>query len=102
MILTTHDVLTGLLELTPLPPAGAEIDPLLAAFEAIIAQRAQLLDRLAPPIVLGDAERVLVLDLERRDSVWQAALTAAMRTVSQQRHGNEQLRAYAAGAQALR
>ena len=93
---TIHDVLTQLIELTPVPPPDTEIDPLLAAFEAIVAQRAELLDHLAPPLQLGDAERALVREIERRDAVWQAALTSAMRTVTQQRHGNEQLRAYAA------
>ena len=96
MTLTPHDVLSRLIELTPLPPPDSEIDPLLAAFEAIIEQRSDLLDRLAPPLLLGDAERSLAQELERRDAIWQAALTAAMRTVTAQRHGNEQLRAYAA------
>lgn len=94
-----HDVLTRLIELTPLPPEDAEIDPMLAAFEAIIAQRAALLDHLehlAPPLQLDPADRALVRELERRDAAWQDALTTAMRRVSQQRHGNEQLRAYAA------
>jgi hypothetical protein len=66
---TIHDVLTRLIELTPAPPTDSEIDPLLAAFEAIIAQRAELLDRLAPPLQLGDAERALMCELERRDAV---------------------------------
>ena len=96
MSLATHEVLARLIELTPVPPPDAEIDALLAAFEAIIAQRAELLDSLAPPLQLGEAERPLVLEIERRDAIWQAALTAAMRTVTAQRHGNEQLRAYAA------
>lgn len=96
MTLTIHDVLARLIELTPPPPPITEIDPLLTAFEAIIAQRAELLDRLAPPLQLGDAERSLVLELERRDAAWQDTLSSAMRTVSQQRHGTEQLRAYAA------
>jgi predicted ATPase len=96
MMPAIHDVLTRLIELTPLPPEDTEIDPMLAAFEAIIEQRATLLDRLAPPLQLGDAARALVLEIERRDVAWQDALTAAMRRVSQQRHGNEQLRAYAA------
>jgi len=96
MMLTTHDVLTRLIELTPLPPPDTEIDPLLATFEEIIAARAELLDRLAPPLQLGDADRALVTEIERRDAIWQAALTAAMRRVHAQRHGNEQLRAYAA------
>jgi hypothetical protein len=93
---TIHEVLSRLIELTPPPPPISEIDPLLAAFEAIIAQRAELLDRLAAPLQLGDAERALVLELERRDAAWQDTLSAAMRMVSAQRHGNEQLRAYAA------
>lgn len=96
MMLALHDVLTRLVELTPLPPDDTEIDPMLAAFETIVEQRAALLDRLAPPLQLGDADRSLVLEIERRDAAWRAALTAAMRRVSQQRHGNEQLRAYAA------
>jgi hypothetical protein len=90
-----HELLTQLIALTSLPPADHEIDALLAASEALIAQRAELFEHLTAPIVVSDADRPLVAELERRDAAWQAALTAAMRLLGEQRHGTEQLRAYA-------
>jgi hypothetical protein len=90
----THQLLTQLIDATPPPPAGLEVDDLLAAFEAIIARRAAILDQLAPPLALGEADRALVAEIERRDAAWQAALTAALELVGGQRHGSDQLRAY--------
>lgn len=91
-------LLHQLIEATPPPPEpGLEIDELLAAFEAIIARRALLIDQLAPPLQLAETDRPLVVELERRDAAWQAALTAALETVGKQRHGSDQLRAYARG-----
>jgi hypothetical protein len=95
MIATVHELLTRLLELTPLPPADREIDALLTESEDIIHRRAELFDALVPPLELSDADRPLVLELQARDAAWQDALTAALRTVRRHRHGTEQLRAYA-------
>jgi len=95
MSLTTRELLGQLIELTPMPPNEAEIDPLLAAFEAILARRAEVFERLVPPLTVTDAERPLVRELESRDAAWQDALTRALQCVREQRHGNEQLRAYA-------
>ena len=91
----TRELLTQLIDATPPPPAGLEVDDLLAAFEAIIARRAAILDQLAPPLALADADRALVAEIERRDAAWQAALTTALELVGSQRHGTDQLRAYA-------
>ncbi len=94
-----HELLTQLISLTPLPPteheSAHEIDALLAASEAIIAQRAELFEGLTTPLEVSDEDRPLVAELERRDAAWQAALSAAMRRIGEQRHGTEQLRAYA-------
>lgn len=95
MIATTRSVLLQLLEVTPPPPAAGEIDDLLTAFESIIARRAELIERLAPPLALAAEDRPLVAELEQRDAAWQAALTSALETVGRQRHGADQLRAYA-------
>lgn len=90
-----RDVLTQLIEITPLPPSETEVEPLLTAFEEIIARRAELLDQLGGPLQLSDAERPLVREIERRDAAWQHALTVALETVAGQRRGTDQLRAYA-------
>lgn len=88
-------VLQQLLDVTPPPPDGLEIDDLLAAFESIIARRAQLIEQLAPPLALAAEDRPLVAELEQRDAAWQTALTTALELVGKQRHGADQLRAYA-------
>lgn len=88
-------VLLQLLEVTPPPPVDGEIDDLLTRFEAIIARRAQLIEQLAAPLALAADDRPLVVELEQRDAAWQAALTTALETVGKQRHGADQLRAYA-------
>lgn len=90
-----HALLTQLIELTPLPPAERDIDTLLSESEAIVDRRAELFAQLDAPLEPSDADRPLVLELQRRDAAWQDALTAAMRTVRRHRHGTEQLRAYA-------
>ncbi|MBC7973687.1 MAG: hypothetical protein H7138_01790, partial [Myxococcales bacterium] len=65
-----HELLTQLISLTPLPPAEHEIeheiDALLAASEAIIAQRAALFEGLTTPLEVSDEDRPLVAELERR------------------------------------
>lgn len=90
-----REILARLLELTPEPPVGAEIDQLLAAFDAIATARAVIIDVLVPPIALAAADRPLLLELERREALWQDTLAAARRTVGGQRCGAGQLRAYA-------
>ena len=92
--MTAREILVRLLELTPEPPA-AEVDQLLAGFDAMLAARAEVLAAIAPPLVLGDSERPLYAELERRDAAWQAALGAARQTIGGQRCGAAQLRAYA-------
>jgi hypothetical protein len=91
------ELLHRLIEATPAPPSGLEIDELLAAFEAIIARRAELIERLAPPLQLTEIDRPLVVEHERRDAAWKSALTTALEVVGHQRHGSDQLRAYAPG-----
>jgi hypothetical protein len=95
MTLTAHDLLTRLLDLTPMPAAGTDIEKLLAAFEDIVTQRAAAIAMVAPPITLSELDRPLLLELERRQNIWQDALAAALRTIGEQRCGASQLRAYA-------
>ena len=91
-----HEILARLLELTPLPPPGATVDQLLAAFEAIVAERAAVIATIALPIRVTDADRALLGELDHRQAAWQDALTTALRAVGDQRCGANQLRAYAA------
>lgn len=93
--MTGREILVRLLELTPEPPAGAEVDQLLAGFDAILAARADVLAAIVPPIALADADRPLRAELERREAAWSDALAAAQRTIGTQRCGAAQLRAYA-------
>ena len=87
-------LLDRLLALTPEPPAGADPDALEQACAAMIAARAEVTAAVVPPLVIGDAERPLLVELARRDAAWEAALAAAQRAVGEQRQGAAQLRAY--------
>jgi hypothetical protein len=91
-----REILARLLELTPPPPQGVAVDQLLACFEAIVTERAAILAGIVPPLQLIDADRPLLVELERRQTAWHDALAAAQRTVGEQRCGAHQLRAYAA------
>jgi hypothetical protein len=91
----SHEILARLLELTPPPPPGAPVDELLAAFEAIVAERAAVIATVALPIRVTDADRAMLVELDHRQAAWQDALTAALRAVGDQRCGANQLRAYA-------
>ena len=95
MTLEGREIFVQLLERTPLPTPGAEIEQLIATFEAIMADRAALIAQIIPPIQLAQADRPLVVELERRHAIWQDALGAAQRTVGEQRCGADHLRAYA-------
>jgi hypothetical protein len=92
---TAHELVSRLLDATPVPADGADADQLLAAFEAMLADREAILALVQPPLTLSDTDRPLLAELERRDSDWQAALAAALRRVGGQRCGAAQVRAYA-------
>jgi hypothetical protein len=91
----TREFLVRLLDRTPLPTPGADADQLLAAFEGIATERAAVTAEIAPPLALADADRPLLVELERRQQAWLEALAAAQRTIGTQRCGASQLRAYA-------
>jgi hypothetical protein len=93
--MTARELLTRLLELTPEPDPEIEVDHLLASFEVIVAKRAAVIALIVPPLRLTADERPLLVELERREAVWQDALAAALRTIGEQRCGAGQLRAYA-------
>jgi hypothetical protein len=90
-----REILARLLELTPSPPHDAEVELLLATFEAIVAERAAVIASIVPPIQLTDADRPLLLELEHRQTAWQDVLATARRAIGAQRCGANQLRAYA-------
>jgi hypothetical protein len=93
--MTDREILVRLLELTPEPPVGAEVDQLLAGFDAILAGRAEVLATIVPPLTLAEADRPLLAELERLHGAWNDALAAAQRMIATQRCGAVQLRAYA-------
>jgi hypothetical protein len=90
-----REILVRLLDRTPLPTPGADAEQLLAAFEAIAAERAAVIAEIAATAALADADQPLLVELRRRDAVWLEALATAQRTIGSQRCGAGQLRAYA-------
>lgn len=74
--------LTALVEATPPPPAG-EPDGLLAAFDAMVATRAEILASLHGLAVAGLAPggQALLDELARRDEAWLSALGRAQHVV---------------------
>ncbi len=75
-------VLRDLVAATPPPPVD-EPDGLLAAFDVMVAVRAEILARMTPPALPGlDAGGQALLDeLARRDRDWLAALGRAQGVV---------------------
>jgi len=90
-----RDLVIRLLDVTPAPTAGAGADQLLATFEVMVAERTAILAAFAAPITLSDTDRPLLIELERRQKIWQDALGEALRQVGEQRCAAAQLRAYA-------
>ena len=95
MITCGRELITRLLDATPASVDDLEIDPLIATFQAILAARDAILAEVEAPITLSDADRPLLVELERRQAVWHDALAAALRRVGEQRCGAAQIRAYA-------
>lgn len=75
-------VLTALVEATAPPPEG-EPDALLAAFDVMVATRAELLARLEVAVLplLPPGGQPLVDELHRRDQAWLSALARAQDVV---------------------
>ena len=95
-------ILARLLEATPLPPKDADVDTLLAAFEASHAARAAILAELADPLDTSSAEaRELLHHLATRQHLWREALAAAIEAVKEQRVGVGKLRRYGDGLNLL-
>lgn len=85
-----------LLEATPEPPDGEDVDALLYQFDVMRAARQQILDAMAAgPIVISAEDRALVETLTARDRAWMEVLGRAKAMVGQQRVGTKQLRRYA-------
>jgi hypothetical protein len=95
MTATARELLTRLLDVTPAPLPDTAVEALLTAFETIVAQRAVILAGVAAPITLSEMDRPLLVELQRRQNIWQDALGAALRLIGDQRVAATQLRAYA-------
>jgi hypothetical protein len=91
----SREILAALLEATPLPTPGSGVEQLLAAFEAVLTQRAAVLARIVPPLRVADDERPLLDELEQRQAAWQAVLDTVRLSIGEARVGTHQLRAYA-------
>jgi hypothetical protein len=91
----TREILSRLLEATPLPTPGCDVEQLLAVFETVLTERAAVLARIVPPLRVTDDDRPLLDELEQRQAAWQAALGAARLSIGDARVGTHQLRAYA-------
>ena len=80
-----RELLTRLLALTPMPTGDSSAEQLLATFESILVQRAEIMAQIVPPITLSEFDRPLLIELERRQNIWQDTLAAALRVVGKQR-----------------
>jgi len=93
MMATT--VLARLLEATPLPPKDADIDAILAAFEASHARRAAILAEVTEALDVSTPEaRELTHHLQTRQDLWREALAQALDRVREQCAGASKLRRY--------
>jgi hypothetical protein len=90
-----REILARLLDATPLPTPGCDVEPLLETLDGILAARAAILALIVPPLRVADGDRALLEELERREALWQQALCDAQHRVGTQRCGAGQLRAYA-------
>lgn len=86
-------VLAQLLAATPSPPVDAEVDALLAAFDAMARHRQVLLDAITE-IVISEPERVILQELAVRADAWKLALIHAQGTIIDRRIGVGKVRAY--------
>ena len=95
--MSATELLIELLSLTPAPPPADELpaEQLIAIFEAILEQRAEVIARIAAPISLTDSDRELWHEIERRQTAWQEMLAASLHAIATQRTGSKHLRSYA-------
>lgn len=89
------ELLRRLVEVTELPPAGADVDTLLATFTSMFDEREQLIASLGPARADSTEARALVNELTTRDAAWAKALAAALESVGAARQNANQLRKYA-------
>ncbi len=94
-MLDGREILVRLLDATPLPTPGSDIELLLATFDDILSERDAVIALIVPPLRIADADLPLLVELERHQAAWQEALAAAQHAIGDQRCGPTQLRAYA-------
>jgi hypothetical protein len=91
-------IIRALLDATPLPPVGADVDALTSQFSEISAQRQALIESITPPLAVTSPEDQAFLDeLRVRQAAWMDALSTALDHVRAQRIGTAKLKGYAAG-----
>lgn len=87
--------LQRLLDATPLPPPGADVDALLASFEAMYATREIVLATAGPVTIESPEAQRLLFELVRRDEAWSNALAEALNAIGAARQNVGRLRSYA-------
>lgn len=91
-------VLEMLVEATPPPPHGLDVDALIEAFAELHARRQAIMDAATSKISVDtEDERELLRILRMRQNDWLEALGTARDQVRDQRIGTTKLRGYAAG-----
>jgi hypothetical protein len=88
-------VLQDLLAATPAPPIDVDVDTMLAMFEAMHAQRAEILGSVPAISVTTDDDRAIVAAIAERQLAWLSALEATRDRVRAQRIATTKLRHYA-------
>ena len=91
----TADTLRRLLELTPLPPDGDDVDALVAAFTTMYEARQRVLAEARGPVDDSADARAAVHELAKRDAAWATALTSAFERNGAARRNASRLRSYA-------
>lgn len=95
--MSATELLQQLLAMTPPPPAVGDLpaERLIATFEVILEQRAEVISALAGPVTMSDDDREIWREIQRRQNAWQDTLQAALQAVAAQRSGTKHLRSYA-------
>ena len=92
--MTASELLERLLAATPPPPAGVELDELIAAALRVTSAREAVLVMATPVRVATPIERAMQAELAARHRAWDTSLAAARDQLGQHRLGASKLRAY--------
>jgi len=91
----TTAILRELIDITPMPPEGADADAIIAAFDVMFEARQAVLLLITEKLADTEENRALVRELAARDEAWEQALTVARDAVGAHRSGAKAVRCYA-------